>query len=132
MLPIDRKDIIMSKISDAEWVLLDLLWTHGTLTITQMVELLSSTKGWSKHAIISFLNKMEKKGLVSYDTDGRAKLYTATIDRSETIVSESVSFLDKVFHGNMGVMVSNLVDNKKLSNEEIDELMDILSQKKQK
>lgn len=120
----------MARISDAEWVLLDLLWTHGELTITQMVKLLQETKGWSKHAIISFLNKMEAKQLVHCHQAGRAKSYFAAIDRKETVVSESVSFIDKVFQGKMGVMVSNLVEDDKLSEAEIDELMNILEQKK--
>lgn len=120
----------MARISDAEWILLDLLWTHGQLTITQMVKLLQETKGWTKHAIISFLNKMETKHLVHCQQEGRAKVYTAAIDRKETSVSESISFIDKVFHGKTGLMVSNLVEDNKLSDDEIDELMNILEQKK--
>ncbi|MGN0437234.1 MAG: BlaI/MecI/CopY family transcriptional regulator [Lachnospiraceae bacterium] len=120
----------MARISDAEWVLLDLLWKHGELTITQMVKLLENTKGWSKHAIISFLNKMESKQLVYCHQGDRAKVYSAAVEREETAVSESVSFIDKVFHGKLGLMVSNLVENDKLNDDEIDELMSILEEKK--
>lgn len=121
----------MANISDAEWILLDLLWTKGPLTIMQIVKLLEESKHWSKHAVISFLNKMETKGLVASHTEGRAKVYAPLIDRTDTVVRESVSFIDKVFHGRMGVMVSNLVEQDKISDEEIDELMDILSRKKE-
>ena len=62
----------------------------------------------------------------------RAKIYSPLIDKTDTAVKESVSFIDKVFHGNMGVMVSNLVEQDKLSDEEIEELMDILSRKKER
>lgn len=120
----------MARISDAEWVLLDLLWKYGELTITQMVNLLAETKGWSKHAIISFLNKMESKNLVCCHQEGRAKHYSAAIEREETVISESVSFIDKVFHGKLGLMVSNLVENDKLKDEEIDELLRILEERK--
>ncbi len=121
----------MANISDAEWILLDLLWTKGPLTIMQMVKSLEESKHWSKHAVISFLNKMETKGLVTSHTEGRAKVYVPLIDQTDTVVRESVSFIDKVFHGRMGVMVSNLVEQDKISDEEIDELMDILSRKKE-
>ncbi|MGN0495712.1 MAG: BlaI/MecI/CopY family transcriptional regulator [Lachnospiraceae bacterium] len=120
----------MARISDAEWILLDLLWKHGELTITQMVKLLEETKGWSKHAIISFLNKMETKHLVCCHQETRAKVYSAAVEREETVVNESVSFIDKVFHGKLGLMVSNLVENDKLNENEIDELMSILEEKK--
>lgn len=120
----------MARISDAEWILLDLLWRYGELTITQMVRLLEETKGWSKHAIISFLNKMESKQLVNCRQGSRAKVYSAAVEREETVVSESVSFIDKVFHGNLGLMVSNLVENDKLNEQDIDELLSILEEKK--
>ena len=122
----------MANISDAEWVLLDLLWTKGPFTIMQIVKLLETSKHWSKHAVISFLNKMEMKGLVASHVEERAKIYSPLIDKTDTAVKESVSFIDKVFHGNMGVMVSNLVEQDKLSDEEIEELMDILSRKKER
>lgn len=120
----------MARISDAEWILLELLWEHGELTITQIVRLLADSKGWSKHAVISFLNKMETKHLAACRTEGRAKVYRAAIDKKETELTESVSFIDKVFHGRTGLMVSNLVESDRLTENEIDELMDILTKKK--
>ncbi len=120
----------MAHITDAEWVFLDLLWTKGELTITQMEKVLKDEKGWSKHAIISFLKKMETKELVQYRIDGKAKVYFTTLEKDEIKRQESVSFLDKVFHGKMGLMVSSLVQEDCLDDEEIDELLKILEDKR--
>lgn len=120
----------MAHISDAEWVFMELLWEHGELSITQMEKLLKEKQGWSKHAIISFLKKMESKGLVQYRVDGKAKIFYTTLEREQTKREESVGFLDKVFHGKLGLMVSSLVNDDCLDDEEITELMNILEQKR--
>lgn len=120
----------MSHISDAEWVFLELLWEHGELTITQMERLLKDRQGWSKHAIISFLKKMESKGLVMYRVNGKAKVFY-TVQKPEDVKrKETEGFLNKVFHGRVGLMLSALVDEDCLENEEIDELMQILEEKR--
>ena len=120
----------MAHISDAEWIFLDLLWEYGELTITQMEKLLKEEKGWSKHAIISFLKKMETKGLIEYRVEGKAKVFSTQLEKEETKREETVGFLDKVFQGKLGLMVSSLVEEDCLDDEEIDELMGILEQKR--
>lgn len=120
----------MVHISDAEWVFLELLWEHDGLTITQFEKMLKEEKGWSKHAIISFLKKMESKGLVKYRVEGRAKVFYTDLEKTETRKEETVGFLDKVFHGKIGLLVSSLVEEDCLDDSEIDELMRILEEKK--
>lgn len=120
----------MAYISDAEWIFLELLWNKGELTITQMEKILKDEKGWSKHAIISFLKKMETKELVQYRVDGKAKVYYTRLERDKVKRDESVGFLKKVFNGKMGLMVSSLVQDDCLDDSEIDELINILEQKR--
>ncbi|MBQ9983478.1 MAG: BlaI/MecI/CopY family transcriptional regulator [Lachnospiraceae bacterium] len=120
----------MAHISDAEWVFLELLWEHGELSIAQMEKLLKEKQGWSKHAIISFLKKMESKGLVQYQVQGKTKFFYTELEREQTKREESVGFLDKVFGGKLGLMVSSLVNDDCLDEKEIEELMSVLEQKR--
>lgn len=120
----------MAHISDAEWIFLELLWENGELTIAQMEKLLKEKQGWSKHAIISFLKKMESKGLVKYRVDGKAKVFSTELKLEDVKRKEAAGFLDKVFHGRIGLMLSAMVDESCLEDEEIDELVKILEQKR--
>ena len=120
----------MAHISDAEWIFMELLWEHGELTISQMEKLLKEEKDWSKHAIISFLKKMLAKGLVEYRMEGKAKVFYTKLEKVETKRKETENFLAKVFHGNPGLLVSSLVEEDRLEEEEIDELMEILERKR--
>ena len=56
-------------LSDGEWKIMNLLWEKER-TITELTNDLQEETGWDKHIIITMLNRMEKKGAVSYKTTG--------------------------------------------------------------
>ena len=69
---------------------------------------------------------MEEKGLVTARTVGRARHYTPAVERQTAVRRETRSFLDKVYRGSVGLMVSSMVQDQALSREEIDALYDVL------
>lgn len=113
------------KLSDAEWKIMRLLW-HKPHTITQLVSALREDTGWSKSTVITMLGRMEQKGAVSYREGARARLYHALCSREEAAAEETASFLERVYQGSVGLLVSTLVDRHALSQEEVEELYAIL------
>lgn len=113
-------------LSDGEWNIMNVLWETAPKTITQLTAALKESTGWSKHTIITMLGRMESKGAVKYEQGVRAKQYFPTVERAETVLEETESFLDKVYSGSLGLMVNTMVEKNSLSKEEIDELYAIL------
>ena len=58
--------------------------------------------------------------------EGRARHYTPNLQRDQAVRGETRSFLDKVYRGSVGLMVSALAEDRALSRAEIDELYEIL------
>lgn len=116
----------MIKLSDAEWKIATRLWDNGPMTITELTKNLHEECGWSKNTIITLLKRMEDKGAVSYVQEERAKRFFNKVERSEAELQETASFLDKVYSGNIGLMISNLIKSDKLTKADIDELQKIL------
>lgn len=69
---------------------------------------------------------MENKGLVHCTTDGKAKHYTAAVERDQAVVQETRSFLKRVYRGSVGLMMSAMAEHQELSKEDIAELYEIL------
>lgn len=113
-------------LSDGEWNIMNVLWETAPKTITQLTAALKESTGWSKHTIITMLGRMESKGVVKYEQGVRAKQYFPTVERVETVLEETESFLDKVYSGSLGLMVNTMVEKNSISKEEIDELYAIL------
>jgi len=113
-------------LSDGEWNIMNVLWEAAPNTITRLTAVLNESTGWSKHTIITMLGRMESKGAVRYEEGIRAKQYYPAVERTETVLGETESFLDKVYSGSLGLMVNTMVKKNSLSKEEIDELYAIL------
>lgn len=61
--------------------------------ISEIVIALSEKKAWDKHTVITLLNRMEKKGAVTFERNGRAKEYYPLISQKETVKQETEQFL---------------------------------------
>ena len=113
-------------ITKSEQKILKLLWEEGSLSTMQIVEKLEDETGWSKHAVISFLKKMEAKGLVAYEERGRAKYYTPIPAKEIVAKEERNSFLQNFYNGRLGLMLSAMAKENSLSQEDIKDLRKLL------
>ena len=70
------------ELSAGEWKLMNQLWQNRPPgTITQLVADLADDTGWSKHTVITMLNRLEAKGAVRHEEGGRAKEYYPAVKR---------------------------------------------------
>ena len=115
-------------LTNSEWYVLDCLWEHSPLTVMELVERLSQKVGWAKSTTITTLRRMEEKGLVRVEVRGRAKHYFPAVERERAARQETRSFLDRVYQGSVGLMVSSMAREKALTKEEIEELYAILKE----
>ncbi len=127
-------DIRMGKVSlsDGEWKIMNSLWESGESTITELTASLENETGWDKHIIITMLGRMEKKEAVEHRQGGRAKVFYPLVSREEVSMQETRGFLEKVYRGSLGMMVNAMVADQALSEQEIQELYDILEQARKK
>lgn len=124
----DKKPIALS---DGEWKLMNQLWTASPRTVSQLVQALAADTGWSRATIFIMLGRMEEKGAVRAEPDGRGKRYYAAVPRDQIAAQETARFLDKVYQGSLQMMVSSMAGQNALSREDIDELYEILRQAEQ-
>ncbi|RKI69745.1 BlaI/MecI/CopY family transcriptional regulator [bacterium 1xD42-67] len=113
-------------LTNSEWYVLDCLWERSPQTVMELVAALGDRLGWAKSTTITTLRRMEDKGLLLCQIQGRAKHYSPAVPRDRAVRRETRSFLDKVYRGSVGLMVSAMAQDKALSKEEIDELYEIL------
>ena len=113
-------------LTNSEWYVLDCLWQTGSMTAMELVAALKERVGWAKSTTLTTLRRMEEKGLVKAEAVGRARHYTPAVERRGAAARETRSFLDKVYQGSVGLMVSAMAQDKALSRDEIDELYEIL------
>ena len=119
-------------LSNGEWKLMKLLWSHETMTVGQIVDALAGDTDWNKNTVFTMLKRLEEKQAIAMVTTRRPQQYAAVISREEAAKDETDSFLSRVYDGNLKLFVSALSGNRSLSQEEINEIREFLNQAESK
>ena len=115
-------------LTPAEWNLMECLWTEKKRTGREVIDFLKERMGWSKSTTLTMLRRMTEKGLIACDESGEVRRYSALVNREEAVLQETDDFLNRVYRGSVGLMMSTLTKKQSLSKEEIQELYDILKE----
>ena len=92
----------MSRLTDSEWQVLQVLWDTGGAALGEVAEALRPQTGWSRNTVLTYLTRMEKKGLVAIDKEGYPHRYRAALDQDACRAQERRSFLQRVYQGSAG------------------------------
>lgn len=119
----------MVSLSNAEWKVMDYLWDESPKTIQEMVRHFEGSTNWDRHVLIMMLKRMEAKNAVSHNMKGRSKQFYPIVERNQVSLQETEDFLKRVYKGSIGMMLTTMVKQEKISEEEIRELREILKAK---
>jgi BlaI family penicillinase repressor len=117
------------KISEAEWVVMEVVWRKHPLTALEVVRQLTSHKQWQDQTIRTMLRRLIRKKALTYRAEGKVYYYSPAVSREQCVRGESRSFLERVFGGAAHPLLVQLAQETTLSPEEIAELKRILQAK---
>lgn len=112
-------------LSKSEWQVMQALW-RGPKKLMDLVWELGESAGWAKSTVTTMVRRMEGKGLIAYDLEGRTKTFRAVLQREDVVAAETNSLLKRAYDGSVGLLVDTLVQQQQLSRADIDELYAIL------
>lgn len=116
----------MKELSEAEWHILESLWEDSPKVGSRITADMAERTGWSRSTTLTMLRRMAQKGLIFCDEGGKMKAYAPLIRREEAVKKETESFLNRVYHGSVSMLLSGFVERQKLTPEELKELRQIL------
>lgn len=116
-------------ISDAEYQVMKIVWEYAPISTNGVVEKLEHTTSWKPKTIHTLLSRLVKKGALKYEKEGRVFVYTPLVQETDVLEQESETFLNRFYSGTVNSMIVNLLERDKLSEQDINELKDILEKK---
>jgi BlaI family penicillinase repressor len=120
----------LPRISEAEWQVMEVVWSgDAPMTANQIVDSLASGFNWSPQTVKSMLNRLVKKRALKFESKGNRYFYRPAVSRQACVRGESRSFLQRVFDGRVGPMLMHLVEDAKLTPQQIEELRRLLDSK---
>ena len=116
------------QISEAESVVMDILWVRSPLGADEVAAALADRRDWQDATIKTLLNRLLTKGAVSASKDGRRFFYSPLIARDAWVLEESRSLLDRLFDGKVAPLVAHFSPHRKLSPAVVAELRQLLKE----
>lgn len=112
-------------LTDGELDLLSLLWQQGELSLSEAHERFSKSIGYT--TMQTRLNRLVEKGLVRR-SDSRPTRYSAVIAPAEVSASQLDDLVNQVTKGSVVPLVAQLIGDRALSTNEIDEIKQLIEQ----
>ena len=116
------------QISEAESVVMDVLWRRHPLGAEDVVLALADRQDWQEATIKTLLNRLLNKGAISAAKDGRRYLYSPLLRREDWVLEESRGLLDRLFDGRVAPLVAHFSEQRKLSRKDIADLRKLLEE----
>lgn len=110
------------KLTKAEEEIMQLFWTHGPCTVSQLMEHINPPVP-AQTTVSSFVRILEKKGFVNHKAYGRTYEYFPTVTQAEYSKFSLRNLVGNYFGGSMKELVSFIAKEENLSLKEIESLL---------
>jgi predicted transcriptional regulator len=114
------------QISDAEWKVLNALWSGHPATARDVVERLPTDTDWAYSTVKTMLARLVEKGVLNADHSENAVRYSPLISRREARKNAVRSLMNRAFDGAFAPMIQFLFQDEKLSERDRAELRRLL------
>lgn len=116
-------------LTEKEEALMRLFWEHGPMFVRELIERLPDPKPHF-NTVSTFVRLMEQKGFLAHETLGNSYRYFPTVTASEYSRSALRNVVSRYFNNSFHGVISALVGDEELTDAEIDELIQMVKNKK--
>ncbi|MDE0595754.1 MAG: BlaI/MecI/CopY family transcriptional regulator [Roseibacillus sp.] len=122
-----------ASIANAEMAVMNLLWESDRLTAREIRENLYPDAGKAQHGTVQrLLQRLEDKGYVERDRSLPVHFFSAALSRQTYAGMQLESLAETLTAGSFAPLITHLVEQKKISREEIDRIRAILKEGQEK
>ena len=112
--------------SKLEMQVLGVLWQRGPSSVREVLDALPDGKSRAYTTVLTVLQVMEKKGLLSHTTLGNAHVYAARVTRRQALGPALRGLLNHVFGGSPAAAMQHLLAESEVTHEELDKLKEMI------
>ena len=119
-------------ISELEQLVMDYVWAHAPVTAEACREGLEANRPLKDSTIRTLLRRLEAKGYLRHEVDGRTFLYRPT-EQQQTVAARAVrQIIDRLCGGSVEQLLVGMVDQEVLDRKQLQHLAQKIASKKGK
>lgn len=112
------------KLFDSELKVMDVLWREGDTTAKHIATVLTDEVGWNKNTTYTIIKRCIKKGAILRSEPNF--MCHALIPKAAVQEAETDELINKIYDGSVDKLFAALIGRKKLSNNQIERLKQIV------
>ncbi len=126
----------LDDLGDLQAAVMNTVWELGEASVGQVRDALTADKLRADEkelaytTVLSVLQKLEKAGWIKHRSDGRSYIYSPRRSRSDAGRSAVRKFTERIFGGDPLVLFEHLLDDDRLTAEELAELRKMLERRR--
>ncbi len=102
------------------------VWDGGTCTVEAVHSIVSRHRTLKETTVRTLLRRLEQKGHLTHESDGRAYVYRA-VEPARSLAARAVrQIIDRFCRGSVEELVAGMVDAKVLSKADLDRLQKVV------
>lgn len=113
-------------ISDAEWQVMEAVWSLGETPAAAIIEELAKSTAWNHRTIRTLLGRLVEKGVLEKHGQGAGSVYRALVPRYARVRSEGQSFLKRMFQGDTTSLLLHFAKEARLPPAKLAQLRQLL------
>ena len=115
-------------LANAELAVMDLLWQNDRMTVRELREQLYPHAGKAQHGTVQrLLQRLEEKGFLERDRSLAVHFFSPLVSREVYAAQQLEALADKLTSGSIAPLITHLVNQKRISRDEIQRIRDIVS-----
>jgi len=120
------------KMGQVQLKIMQLLWKIKRATARELTEVLNQSEPIAHSTVQTLLRQLEVKGSVDHEQDGRTFYFFPLVQEEKVKKSVARELLQNVFAGSVGGLVAYLLENEKVSADELADIRKLVDQKRKK
>lgn len=122
---------VVRRISNAEWEVMRVVWTYGTVKSSDIIMILGKGRKWSDSTIKTLIGRLVKKNLLTSYREGRAYIYQALLDETLLQKEALATVLDGICQRQHTRLLLERLYDLPMTLEEIEAFQELLEVKKE-
>ena len=112
----------LKNLGEVEQNVMDYIWAHGSATSEACREGLAATRPMKDSTIRTVLRRLEEKGYLTHEIEGRTFIYKPCDQRQNVAVRAVKNIIDRFCGGSAEALVLGMVDNAVLDRKQLERL----------
>lgn len=126
-----RKDLSKEKsierLPDSELNVMKVVWnSKEPIGTGKIIKVLIEEKNWSRSTVQVLLSRLEERGFIACQKNGRLKYYVPLIEEEVYCSKETKTFLEHFYNSSYKNLIACLVQDKTIKEEDLEDIIQII------